>query len=223
MTELKGIYKFKDEKLFELARTHTSYANEQKKEKKESNQRLEFLGDSVLSIIVSNYIYNNYAHLPEGSLTKIRADVVCEKSLYEIAKSIGLGQYLLLGRGEEKAGGRERVSILADAMEAILGAIYLDSDVETAEKAFLPLLTERIVAAAAKEGRKDYKTTLQEYIQRDGAAQIVYQTVGQTGPDHDKTYEVEVSMNGKKSGRGTGKTKKEAEQMSAKDALSKLL
>lgn len=223
MTELKGIYKFKDEKLFELARTHTSYANEQKKEKKQNNQRLEFLGDSVLSIIVSDYIYKNYSHLPEGSLTKIRAEVVCEKSLYEIAKAINLGECLLLGKGEEKAGGRQRVSILADATEAVLGAIYLDSDVETAAKAFLPLLTERIVAAAAKEGRKDYKTTLQEYIQRDGAAEIIYETVGQSGPDHDKTYEVEVSVNGKKSGNGSGKTKKEAEQMAAKDALSKLL
>ncbi len=223
MTELKGIYRFKDEKLFELARTHTSYANELKKGKRESNQRLEFLGDSVLSIIVSDFIYKNYSHMPEGSLTKIRADVVCEKGLYEIAKSIGLGDYLLLGKGEEKAGGRQRVSILADAMEAVLGAIYLDSDIETAKKALMPLLTERIITAASKEGRKDYKTTLQEYIQRDGQAEIIYTTVGQTGPDHDKTYDVEVSINGKISGAGRGKTKKEAEQMAAKDALAKLL
>lgn len=223
MTELKGIYKFKDEKLFELARTHTSYANEQKKDKNESNQRLEFLGDSVLSIIVSDYIYKHYSHLPEGSLTKIRADVVCEKSLYEIAKSIDLGSYLLLGRGEEKAGGRERVSILADTTEAVLGAIYLDSDIESANKAFMPLLKDRIIAAAAKEGRKDFKTTLQEYIQRDGQAEIVYRTVGETGPDHDKTYQVEVYVNGKKSGFGTGKTKKEAEQMAAKNAMGNLL
>ena len=159
MTELKGIYKFKDEKLFELARTHTSYANEFKKEKRESNQRLEFLGDSVLSILVSDYIYKHYSHLPEGSLTKIRAEVVCEKSLYEIAKSISLGEYLLLGKGEEKAGGRKRVSILADAMEAVLGAIYLDSDIDSAREAFMPLLKNRIVDAAAKEGRKDFKTT----------------------------------------------------------------
>lgn len=223
MTELKGIYKFKDEKLFELARTHTSYANEQKNKKTGTNQRLEFLGDSVLSILISEHIYKNYSHLPEGSLTKIRADVVCEKSLYEIAKKIGLGEYLLLGKGEEKAGGRERVSILADATEAVLGAIYLDSDLETAKKVFLPLLTEKIVSAAAKEGRKDFKTTLQEYVQRDGAAVIVYETVGQTGPDHDKTYDVEVNVNDKIRGRGRGKTKKEAEQMAAKDALEKLL
>lgn len=223
MTELKGIYKFKDEKLFELARTHTSYANEQRKEKQESNQRLEFLGDSVLSIIVSDYIYKNYSHMPEGSLTKIRAEVVCEKSLYEIGKSIGLGDYLLLGKGEEKAGGRKRVSIIADATEAVLGAIYLDSDIETAKNAFMPLLTERIISAAGKEGRKDYKTTLQEYVQRDGQAEIIYKTVSQSGPDHDKTYGVEVYINGRKSGKGSGKTKKEAEQMAAKDAMSNLL
>ena len=198
MTELKGIYKFKDEKLFELARTHTSYANEFKKEKRESNQRLEFLGDSGLSILVSDYIYKHYSHLPEGSLTKIRAEVVCEKSLYEIAKSISLGEYLLLGKGEEKAGGRKRVSILADAMEAVLGAIYLDSDIDSAREAFMPLLKNRIVDAAAKEGRKDFKTTLQEYVQREGRTEIVYKTVKESGPDHDKTYDVEVYINGKK-------------------------
>ncbi len=221
--ELMKIYKFKDEQLFELARTHTSYANEFKKDKKESNQRIEFLGDSVLSIMVSEYIYKHYAHLPEGSLTKIRADVVCEKSLYEIAKSIDLGSQLLLGKGEEKAGGRTRVSILADAMEAFIGAVYLDSDLETAKKTFMPLLTERIVLAASIEGKKDFKTTLQEYVQKDGQAKITYKTVAETGPDHDKTYDVEVLVNGRVCGSGSGKTKKEAEQMAAKSALSKLV
>ncbi len=221
--ELKEIYKFKDKKLFELATTHTSYANEFKKSKKESNQRLEFLGDSVLSIMVSEFIYKNYARLPEGSLTKIRADVVCERSLYEIAKSINLGDYLLLGKGEEKAGGRTRVSILADAMESFIGAVYLDSDLESVKKAFMPLLTERIVAAASKEGKKDFKTTLQEVVQQDGQAKIVYTTISESGPDHDKTYEVEVVVNGEVCGSGSGKTKKEAEQMAAKTALAKLL
>lgn len=220
--ELKKIYNFKDEKLFELAITHTSYANEFKKNKIRSNQRVEFLGDSVLSIMVSEYIYKHYSHLPEGSLTKIRADVVCEKSLYEIAKSINLGEHLLLGKGEEKAGGRSRVSILADAMEAFIGAVYLDSDLETAKKTFMPLLTERIVLAASKEGKKDFKTTLQEYVQKDGQAKITYVTVGESGPDHDKTYDVEVLVNGKVCGTGSGKTKKEAEQIAAKNALSKL-
>ena len=221
--ELKKIYNFKDEKLFELAITHTSYANEFKKNKKESNQRIEFLGDSVLSIMVSEHIYKHYAHLPEGSLTKIRADVVCEKSLYEIAKSINLGEHLLLGKGEEKAGGRTRVSILADAMEAFIGAVYLDSDLETAKNTFMPLLTERIVLAAKKEGKKDFKTTLQEYVQKDGQAKINYVTIAEAGPDHDKTYDVEVLVNGKAYGAGSGKTKKEAEQMAAKSALLKLL
>lgn len=220
--ELKRIYKFRDEHLFELARTHTSYANELKKNRKDSNQRLEFLGDSVLSIMVSEFIYKHYAHLPEGSLTKIRADVVCEKSLYEIAKSIDLGAYLLLGKGEEKAGGRTRVSILADAMEAFIGAVYLDSDLEMVTQTFMPLLTERIILAASKEGKKDFKTTLQEYVQQDGQAKIIYTTVAEMGPDHDKTYDVEVSVNGKVCGTGRGKTKKDAEQMAAKTALSKL-
>ena len=173
--------------------------------------------------MVSEYIYKHYAHLPEGSLTKIRADVVCEKSLYEIAKSINLGEYLLLGKGEEKAGGRTRVSILADAMEAFIGAVYLDSGLDTAKQTFMPLLTEKIIMAANNEGKKDFKTTLQEYVQKDGQAKINYVTVAEVGPDHDKTYDVEVEVNGKVYGAGNGKTKKEAEQMAAKNALSKLL
>lgn len=219
MKELKGIYKFKDKQLFELSLTHTSYANEKNAARYKSNQRLEFLGDSVLSIIVSKYIYTNYSHLPEGSLTKIRADVVCERSLYEIAKSINLGDYLLLGKGEDKAGGRERISILADAMEAVLGAIYLDSNLERATEVMLPLLKSRIVAAAGREGKKDYKTTLQEYIQRNGQAEIRYVTVGESGPDHDKTYDVEVYVNGEKRGNGSGRNKKSAEQEAARDAI----
>ncbi len=221
MLELKGIYRFKNEQLFELARTHTSFANEKKTGKKESNQRLEFLGDSVLSIIVSDYIYKNYSHLPEGSLTKIRAEVVCEKSLYEIAKSIGIGEYLLLGKGEEKADGRKKVSILADATEAVLGAIYLDSNLDTARRAFMPLLEPRIIQAASKEGKKDYKTTFQEYVQQNGQVDITYKTVKESGPDHNKTYDVELFVNGEKMGSGKGKTKKEAEQMAAKDALER--
>ncbi len=221
MLELKGIYRFKNEQLFELARTHTSYANEKKAGKKESNQRLEFLGDSVLSIIISDYIYKNYSHLPEGSLTKIRAEVVCEKSLYEIAKTIGIGEYLLLGKGEEKADGRKKVSILADATEAVLGAIYLDSNLDTARRAFMPLLEPRIIQAASKEGKKDYKTTFQEFVQQNGQVDITYKTVKESGPDHNKTYDVELFVNGEKMGSGKGKTKKEAEQMAAKDALER--
>ena len=208
---LEKIYKFRDKSLYELARTHTSYSNEIKSKKKVSNQRLEFLGDSVLSIMVSEFIYKNYTHFPEGSLTKIRADVVREISLYEIAKSINLGDHLLLGKGEE------------NAMEAFIGAVYMDSDLETTKKVFMPLLIERIVVAASKEDKKDYKTTLQEFLQKNGQVKIVYTTVSETGPDHDKTYGVEVSVNGEKRGSGTGKTKKEAEQMAAKDALTKIL
>ncbi len=214
-------YKFKDTALYDLARTHTSYANEQKI-KLQSNQRLEFLGDSVLGIIASDYIYNNYPHLPEGVLTKIRADVVCEKSLYEMASEINLGQCLLLGKGEESSGGRERISNIADAFEAMLGAIYLDSDIETVRSILLPLLVEKIKKASECEGRFDYKTNLQEYIQRDRHSIIKYAIIKEEGPDHMRIYTAQVSVNGTVAGTGEGKSKKEAEQAAARDAMEKM-
>ncbi len=214
-------YKFKNTALYDLARTHTSYANEQKI-KLQSNQRLEFLGDSVLGLIASDYIYNNYPDLPEGTLTKIRADVVCEKSLYEMANEINLGESLLLGKGEEKGGGRTRISNIADAFEAMLGAIYLDSDIETVRSVLLPLISVKIDEASKCEGRFDYKTNLQEYIQQDRSSIIKYTVVKESGPDHMRIYTTEVSVNGNAIGLGEGKSKKESEQAAAKNALEKL-
>ncbi len=214
-------YKFKNESLYNLARTHTSYTNEHRRTHKGSNQRLEFLGDSVLSIIVSDYIYTNYPDLPEGFLTKLRAAVVCEESLYEIAVRLELGKELLLGHGEENMGGRERPSILADLVEAMLGAVYIDGGIECARKFFMPLIEDKIKDTAGCAGKKDYKTTLQEIVQQEKGRQAVYTIIDEKGPDHMKEYRARVSV-GKLQASGTGRTKKAAEQMAAKNIISKL-
>lgn len=213
-------YIFKDITLYDLARTHTSYTNESKVARSLSNQRLEFLGDSVLSIIVSDYIYKNYPNLPEGTLTKIRADVVCEKSLYEMALEINLGNCLLLGKGEERTGGKERPSILSDAFEAMLGAIYLDSGLDAARDVLLPMIVPKIEQAVVSTGDSDYKTTLQELVQKQKHSSIQYHTLSEEGPDHERFYTVEVRINKEYFGQGSGKTKKQAEQMAAKQAIS---
>lgn len=214
-------YEFKDKHLYELARTHTSFANEHRKTHGESNQRLEFLGDSVLSIIVSDYIYANYPDLPEGMLTKLRADVVCEQSLYEIAQRLSLGDCLLLGKGEEQSGGRKRISILADLVEAMLGAVYVDSGLECARTVFLPLIEEKIQLTASHAGNKDYKTTLQELVQAKKTGTVTYEIISESGPDHMKVYESRVTV-GELFAIGTGRTKKAAEQMAAKNIIAKL-
>lgn len=214
-------YKFKDRSLYNLARTHTSYANEHSKTHKDSNQRLEFLGDSVLSIIVSDYIYNNYPELPEGLLTKIRAAVVCEESLHAIACKLDLGKTLLLGHGEELMGGRTRPSILADLVEAMLGAVYLDGGIECARGVFIPLIEDKIKATAGCAGERDYKTTLQEIVQKKQGMHVVYSIIGERGPDHMKEYKAKAAV-GKLSASGVGRTKKAAEQMAAKNIMSKL-
>jgi len=215
-------YTFKNTNLYELARTHTSYANETKGRHGADNERIEFLGDSVLSVVVSEYLYTHYPQLPEGSLTKIRADVVCEKSLCEIAEKINLGRELLLGKGEEQTGGRTRSSILADAFEAMLGAVYLDSDLTTVKSVLLPLIENRIIKTAENVGEKDYKTTLQEIVQRTPNNFIRYETIKESGPDHQRTYTVEVKINKVNAGIGEGRSKKEAEQMAAKSAIKML-
>lgn len=215
-------YVFKDKKLYDLARTHTSYTNEAKTDRTLSNQRLEFLGDSVLSIIVSDYIYKNYPHLPEGSLTKIRADVVCEKSLFEMALEINLGDCLLLGKGEAMTGGKTRPSILSDAFEAMLGAIYLESGLDTTAGILLPLIVKKIEQAVISTGESDYKTTLQELVQKHKRGFIQYHTLSEEGPDHERFYTVEVKIDKMTFGSGNGKTKKQAEQMAAKEAISAL-
>ncbi len=213
-------YVFKDKQLYNLARTHTSYTNELKESRTLSNQRLEFLGDSVLSIIVSDYIYKNYPNLPEGSLTKIRADVVCEKSLFEMATEIDLGECLLLGKGEAQSGGKTRPSILSDAFEAMLGAIYLDSGLESVRNVLLPLIVKKIEHAVSSTGDNDYKTTLQELVQKKIHRGIQYCLLDEQGPDHARLYTVEVRVDKKPCGKGSGKTKKQAEQMAAKAALA---
>ena len=210
-------YHFRKIKYLTIALTHSSYANEGKKEDP-CNERQEFLGDAVLSIVVSDYLFKHYSHLPEGELTKLRASLVCEKSLCEFAHMIGLGQYLMLGRGEEQMGGRERPSILADAFEALIAAIYLDGGMEHAKKFILGFVKKQ-VEKDKKVFFKDYKTALQEIIQQNREEQLTYVLVGESGPDHDKHFSVEVHLNSNVIGKGEGRSKKDAEQMAAKEAL----
>ena len=209
-------YQFRNPAFLEVALTHSSYANEVKHQIK-YNERQEFLGDAVLSIIVSDYLFNNYT-VPEGELTKLRAAIVCEKSLDVMANKIGLGQYLRLGHGEELTGGRTRPSIIADAFEALIAAIYLDSGIESARKFVLPFVTEMLEHEDSLSF-KDYKTILQEIIQQNPEEKLVYKLVGEKGPDHDKRFLVDVMLNSNVIGRGEGRSKKNAEQMAAKEAL----
>lgn len=210
-------YHFRNPYFLEVGVTHSSYANEVKG-KIEYNERQEFLGDAVLSIIVSDYIYENYTNLPEGELTKLRASLVCEKSLCEFSQQLGLGEFLRLGHGEDLMGGRERPSILADAFEAVLAAIYLDGGIEPATTyvlGFVKKALENMESAAFK----DYKTLLQEIIQQNREERLTYALVGESGPDHDKRFEVNVLLNSNVIGHGIGKSKKSAEQLAAKEAL----
>ncbi|MBQ2286794.1 MAG: ribonuclease III [Clostridia bacterium] len=210
-------YKFKNIDLLKNALTHSSYANEVRSGFS-SNERLEFLGDSVLSIVVSDYIYKHYPNMPEGELTKLRASLVCEKSLCTFSRELNLGDYLMLGKGEEKGGGRERDSILADAFEAVLAAIYLDGGMEPARRHVMNFVL-RELQHTDDEVFKDYKTALQEIIQRNPEETVSYILTGESGPDHDKEFTVEVRLNSNVIGKGTGKNKKRAEQMAAKEAL----
>ncbi len=210
-------YHFKDENYLTIALTHSSYANEIKKGSV-CNERQEFLGDAVLSIVVSDYIYRNYAHLPEGELTKIRASLVCEASLCQFAQKICLGDALLLGRGEELMGGRKRPSILADAFEALIAAVYLDGGMEPARRFVLPFV-QPYLDSHGSGGFQDYKTLLQEIVQKNPEEKVSYVLVEESGPDHDKRFTVEVHLNSNVIGRGVGKSKKNAEQMAAKEAL----
>ncbi len=214
-------YRFTDEKKLKTALTHSSFANENKAANVKYNERLEFLGDSVLGLVVSRYIFENFPRLPEGKLTKMRAAVVCERSLWECAVNIDLGNYLILGRGEENMGGRTRMSILADAFEALIAAIYLDSSFETAREWVLGQLYETIMDASRGKMFKDYKTEFQEVVQQNGDVDISYQVVSESGPDHNKSFVVDVYLNGVLMGSGEGTSKKKAEQMAAQNALIK--
>jgi ribonuclease-3 len=213
-------YRFEDIELLETALTHSSYANEHGMHASKSNQRLEFLGDTVLGLVVSEYLFMKYPFYPEGELTKIRAKVVSEPSLALAARKINLGKFLLLGKGEENTGGRDRDSILADASEAITGAIFMDSNYD-AVREFLLKNFEMIIVKAVAKGSLfiDYKTGLQEKLQKVTKEKLVYSVVKEEGPDHNKLFHVDVSVGGDVIGSGIGRNKKEAEQMAAKEAL----
>lgn len=210
-------YSFKNRALLETALTHSSYANERHGDC-ECYERLEFLGDSVLGFVAAQFLYSHEPRLPEGRMTRLRAELVCESSLHKTALELGLGSYMKLGRGEERTGGRERVSILADMVESIIAAIYLDCGMDEARR----FIMDKVLSGAelGEEHRiADYKTQLQELVQQKSGQQICYEMTGQSGPDHNKTFTFCVLVNGEIVGEGSGKTKKEAEQMAACKAL----
>ncbi len=217
--EEKLDYTFRDPALLENALTHSSRANESQG-KLQSNERLEFLGDSILGMIVADHLYRSHPDLPEGELTRTRAALVCEESLVLVAGELGLGEYLRLGKGEEAGGGRRRPSIRADAVEAVLAAVYLDGGLEPVRH-----IIQRYILSRERDSLtrpRDYKTTLQELVQREGGQVLQYRLTGESGPDHDKRFTVEVDLNGAPLGSGSGHSKKEAEQMAAKAAIRKL-
>lgn len=210
-------YSFKNKNLLHEALSHSSYANECKKGRN-SNERLEFLGDSVLSIVISEHLFNHFKHLPEGDLTKIRASLVCEKALFEFSKQISLGEFILLGKGEENTGGRNRPSIVSDAFEAVIAAVFLDGGMEAAREYVLGFIPKDLDKNSAKK-LQDYKTILQEIIQRNPEEKVEYVLRSQSGPDHDRHFVVEVCLNTNIIGHGEGHSKKQAEQQAAKEAL----
>ena len=218
-------YKFKCPELLEEALTHSSYANEHGGiKKRKCNERLEFLGDAVLSSITAEYLFRKFDDHPEGDLTRMRAELVCEKALAEYAGKIGLGDALLLGKGEERGGGRERKSILADAFEALLAAVYLDAGAnneakDSIRKYLMPLVESRLELLLAEWHGADYKTLLQQFVQRSEGEVLEYATVDERGPDHAKVFTVEARLNSNIIGKGEGATKRAAEQAAAKQAL----
>jgi len=213
-------YTFRDKTLLQNALTHSSYANENRESGLPDNERLEFLGDSILGFVVAEYLYRSFPARPEGELTRIRADLVCETNLAKAAAIVRLGDYLLLGRGEEQGGGRRRDSIVSDAMESVIAASYLDGGFAAARE-----IIERLILSDVPADRPrnfDYKTALQELVQRKKDQILQYELTGESGPDHDKQFLVEVALNGKTVGRGAGTSKKRAEQAAAEAAIEKL-
>ena len=213
-------YEFKSKTLLENALTHSSYCNEKRGAEgaPSSNERLEFLGDSVLSIVVSDHIYKNYSSFDEGDLTKVRAAVVCEKTLAEFARDIDLGSYIKLGHGEIVTNGRSRPSILSDAFEAVIAAIYLDGGIKNAEKFILPKI-KNAIRKTMKKGNEDYKSRLQQIAQETPEELLEYVLVDEKGPPHDRVFTMEARLNSNVLGTGVGHSKREAEQMAAKEAL----
>lgn len=210
-------YHFKNKELLKKALTHTSYAYEHHVA---SNEKLEFLGDSILEFVSSEFMYNKYTNLKEGEMTKVRATVVCEESLYKIAKLHNFSDFLLLGKSEVMTGGNKRPAILADSVEAVIAAIFIDGGLEEAKRFIIKNLDKEIDIATKNVGKKDYKTVLQEELQKNGDVKIEYTIIKETGPDHDKRFEAEVSLNGKVLATGKGKSKKEAEMQAAKKAMA---
>ncbi|MDD4568516.1 MAG: ribonuclease III [Tepidanaerobacteraceae bacterium] len=216
-----GIY-FNDEMILNKAFIHPSFTNEKEKPQKENNQRLEFLGDAVLELVVSEYLYKNYQYLSEGQMTKVRAFTVCEPSLAETAKILSLGDYLILGKGEENTGGRKKASILADTLEALIGAIYIDKKYKTTRDFIIRILKTVIIKAVEGEWSIDYKTNLQEILQKSDRERVLYNVTRESGPDHDKKFYVDVVWKNTILGKGIGTSKKLAEQQAAKAALIRI-
>ena len=213
-------YTFRNKALLENALTHSSYANENRERHLPDNERLEFLGDSILGFVVAEYLYRNFPDKPEGELTRIRADLVCERNLAEAAATVELGSYLLLGHGEEQGGGRKRDSIVSDAMESVIAASFMDGGFAAAKE-----IIDRLILSNIPKGRPrnfDYKTAFQELVQRKKDQQIHYELTGESGPDHDKHFEVEVLLNGRAVGHGVGSSKKRGGQAAAEAAIEAL-
>lgn len=221
--EEKLKYDFKNKQLLKNSLIHSSYANEHQNENIKNNERLEFLGDSVINLIISDHIFKKNPDDNEGDLSKIRASIVCEPALAYISRNLNLGKYIYLGKGEELSGGRDRESILADGFEALIGAIYLDSNLDTVRKIILNKFEDQVIENCNIDPLlRDYKTELQENIQLCKNTNIEYKIYKEEGPDHDKTFYTKVYLNGKELGKGKGKNKKESEQMAAKFALEGL-
>ena len=218
--ETKLGYQFQNPKLLDHALTHSSYANEHHLGSISSNERLEFLGDSVLGMIVADHLYRTFPDLPEGDLTRIRANLVCEGSLVLVAKEWDLGRYLKLGKGENACGGRSRPSILADAVEAVLAAVFLDGGLEHDRDIIQRFLLDRMEQVT--RASRDHKPYLQELVQRKSGQVLSYELIGESGPDHNKTFQMQVLLNGQPIGQGTGHSKKEAEQAAANAAIERL-
>ena len=213
-------YRFRNLSLLQNALSHSSYANERYHDSLMSNERLEFLGDSVLGMLVADHLYRNFPDRPEGELTRMRADMVCERTLAKVANELKLGGHLLLGKGEEQGGGRSRNSILADAVESVIAACYLDGGMEAAVQFVQKFILVNV--PVTRMHNVDYKTALQELVQQKKNQVLAYRLVGESGPDHDKQFVVELTLNGQLVGTGTGSSKKRAEQMAACEAISKL-
>lgn len=221
LLEEKIGYSFRDKNLLLTALTHSSYANERQSEGARCYERLEFLGDSILGAVTADFLYRHEPELPEGRMTRLRAELVCEGSLHGIAVRLGLGDYMRLGRGEEHTGGRQRPSIMADMVEALIAAMVLDGGLEPAKRFIHSMLLDSAVLDSSRPSA-DYKTELQELVQQKSGSTIAYELIGESGPDHNKTFTFRVSVNGAAAGEGSGRTKKEAEQMAACRALEAL-